>query len=94
MTTPHPLAAALALTPESQLEQARAERDALALPRITTPQREERHARYQRLATARNDLTTALRAFDDGQGSDGTYAALEIALDRLRDAARACMRVR
>ncbi len=78
--------------PIDPLEAARAERNAIAVApaRTTTPQRDERHARYQRLAQARADLTAALRAFDDGQGGEPTWAPLEVALDRLRAAARAC----
>jgi hypothetical protein len=76
---------------DTDLEAARAERDVIATSsRETTAHRDDRHARYQRLAAARSDLTSALRAFDDGQGGPGTWAPLELAIDRLRAAAHAC----
>lgn len=76
---------------DADLEAARAERDVIATcSRVTTAERDERHACYQRLATARADLTAALRAFDDGQGPPSSWAPLEMAIDRLRTAARAC----
>lgn len=79
--------------PLDPLEAARAERDpatVIVTARVTTAERDERHACYQRLATARADLTAALRAFDDGRGPPSAWVAFEMALDRLRAAARAC----
>lgn len=76
----------------TDLDAARAERDLHAIHTVARV-RDGQHIARAREESAWADLVAARRAWDQGIGQHDA-AALEVALDRYRDAARACRRAR